>query len=123
MELGAVLKKLESLGNSRNVDGMERFGIITKKSFGVPTAVLKQFAKELRKQAPDRHELALELWESGIYDARAVAFMIDDPKKVSKTQMESWASDFDNWGTVDGTCCYLFCRTPFAPRDRARCTC
>ena len=40
--------------------------------------------------------------------------MIDDPKKVSKTQMESWASDFDNWGTVDGTCCYLFCRTPFA---------
>ncbi|MBV9240950.1 MAG: DNA alkylation repair protein [Acidobacteria bacterium] len=28
--------------------------------------------------------------------------------------MENWLSDFDNWGTVDGTCCYLFCRTPFA---------
>lgn len=28
--------------------------------------------------------------------------------------MDSWAKDFDNWATVDGTCCYLFCRTPFA---------
>jgi 3-methyladenine DNA glycosylase AlkD len=28
--------------------------------------------------------------------------------------MDAWARDFDNWATVDGTCCYLFCRTPFA---------
>lgn len=28
--------------------------------------------------------------------------------------MDAWAKDFDNWATVDGTCCYLFCRTPFA---------
>jgi 3-methyladenine DNA glycosylase AlkD len=28
--------------------------------------------------------------------------------------MEAWAADFDNWATVDGTCSYLFCRTPFA---------
>src|SRR5437773_10858340 len=40
--------------------------------------------------------------------------MIDDPKQVSHKQMDAWAADFDNWGTVDGTCCYLFCRTPFA---------
>ncbi|MGH9947997.1 MAG: DNA alkylation repair protein, partial [Pyrinomonadaceae bacterium] len=64
--------------------------------------------------ADDRHVLAQELWETGIYDARAVAFMIDDPKQVTRKQMEMWARDFDNWATVDGTCCYLFCRTPFA---------
>ena len=28
--------------------------------------------------------------------------------------MDAWAKDFDNWATVDGTCCYLFCRTPYA---------
>lgn len=28
--------------------------------------------------------------------------------------MDAWAQDFDNWATVDGTCGYLFCRTPFA---------
>jgi 3-methyladenine DNA glycosylase AlkD len=91
---------------------MERFGIVAPKAFGVPTPVLKQFAREVKKQSADRHTLAQELWETGNYDARAVAFLIDEPKMVSKTQMDSWARDFDNWATVDGTCCYLFCRTP-----------
>ena len=67
-----------------------------------------------KKHAEDRHKLALELWEKGIYEARAVAFLIDDPKLVTRKQMNAWAKDLDNWATVDGACCYLFCRTPFA---------
>src|SRR5829696_7150459 len=114
MTVSEVLKKLESLGSRENVAAMERFGIVTAKSFGLSTPILKQFAKEVRKQTDDRHALALELWETGIYDARAVAFLIDDPNQVTPRQMEAWALDFDNWATVDGTCCYLFCRTAFA---------
>lgn len=114
MAILEIISKLQSLGSSENVAGMERFGIVTAKSFGIPTPVLKQYAKEVKKQAEDRHALALKLWETGIYDARAVAFLIDDPNKVSRKQMDAWARDFDNWATVDGTCCYLFCRTPFA---------
>src|SRR5688572_3026118 len=114
MTVDEILKKLESLGSGKNVEGMARFGIKTGKSFGVPTPLLKQFAREIKKQAEDRHALALDLWTTGIYDARAIAFLIDDPKQVTRRQMESWAGDFDNWATVDGACGYLFCRTPFA---------
>lgn len=114
MAVDTILKKLKTLGSSENVAGMERFGIVTTKSFGITAPVLKQFAREVKKQAHDRHALALELWKTGIYDARAVAFMIDDPKQVTPKQMDAWAKDFDNWATVDGTCSYLFCRTPFA---------
>ncbi|HJS52390.1 MAG TPA: DNA alkylation repair protein [Pyrinomonadaceae bacterium] len=109
-----VLLKLESLGDPSNVVGMERFGIVTPKSFGIRTPLLKQFAKEVKKAAEDRHALAAELWKTGNFEARAVAFWIDDPKQVTKKQMDAWARDFDNWATVDGTCCYLFCRTPYA---------
>lgn len=114
MNADDVLAKLESLGDPKYVAGMERYAISTPKSFGVSTPVLKQFAREVKKQAENRHALAEELWDRGIYDARAVAFLIDDPKQVTKKQMDAWAKDFDNWATVDGTCCYLFCRTPFA---------
>jgi 3-methyladenine DNA glycosylase AlkD len=114
MRAAEVLKKLESLGSPDNVAGMKRFGIVAPSSFGITAPVLKQFAREVKKQAADRHRLALELWETGNYEARAIAFLIDDPKKVLPEQMESWASDFDNWATVDGTCSYLFCRTPYA---------
>jgi 3-methyladenine DNA glycosylase AlkD len=114
MTANEVLKRLGSLGTREIVAGMSKFGITTPKAFGVSTPVLKQFAREVKKKAADRHALALDLWQTGNYDARAVAFLIDDPKKVSKRQMNAWAADFDNWATVDGTCCYLFCRTPFA---------
>lgn len=114
MTADEVVDKLRSLGRPENIAGMERFGIVTGASLGIPTPVVKAFAKEVKKQADDRHALAQELWETGIYDARAVAFLIDDPKLVTRKQMDAWAKDFDNWATVDGTCSYLFCRTPFA---------
>lgn len=114
MTVNEIIKKLESLGSPDNVAGMERFAIITQRSFGIPAPVLKQFAKEIKNGAADRHALALELWETGIYDARAVAFLIDDTKSVTPEQMDAWAKDFDNWATVDGACGHLFCRTPFA---------
>jgi 3-methyladenine DNA glycosylase AlkD len=114
MTVAEVLKKLEPLGSPENVAGMERFGIVTTKAFGITAPVLKQFAREIKKEAKDRHALALALWDTGIYDARVVAYLIEDPKKVTTEQMESWLRDFDNWATVDGTCGHLFCRTPFA---------
>lgn len=109
-----IINRLSSLGSKKGVDGLAYFGIADQKSFGVSAPVLKQFAREVKKEADDRHVLAQDLWETGIYDARAVAFLIDDPKRVTKKQMDAWANDFDNWATVDGACGYLFCRTPFA---------
>jgi len=114
MTIDEVLQRLASLGRPEYVESMSRFGITAVKSFGISTPVLKQFASEVKKQADDPHLLALELWKTGNYDARAVAFLIDDPKKVTRKQMDAWAADFDNWATVDGTCCYLFCRSAFA---------
>jgi 3-methyladenine DNA glycosylase AlkD len=114
MTADEVVKTLASHGSKKGGVGLDYFGITNQRSFNVPTPVLKQFAREVKKQAEDRHALAQELWDTGIYDARAVAFLIDDPKQVTKKQMDTWAKDFDNWATVDGACSYLFCRTPFA---------
>lgn len=114
MNVADILADLKALGSPANVAGMARFGIVTSKAFGISTSVIKNYAKELKKKAENRHSLALELWETGIYDARAVAFLIDDPKQVTRDRMNSWASNFDNWATVDGACGYLFCRTPLA---------
>jgi 3-methyladenine DNA glycosylase AlkD len=93
---------------------MARFGIVTKKALGVPAAAIKQIAKEAKKATNDRHSLALELWKTGIHEARAVAYLIEDPKLVTEDQMDSWVADFDNWAITDGTCGHLFCRSPLA---------
>jgi len=114
MTAAEIIEELRQLGDPSNIVRMERFGVKTPKSFGIRAPELKTFAREVKKEVADRHATALELWKSGNYEARAVAFLIDDPKKVTEKQMDAWARDFDNWATVDGACSYLFCRTAFA---------
>ena len=114
MTLNEIIKKLESLENAANIAGMKRFGITAKKAFGVSAPTLKQLAKEIKKQIKDRHSLALELWKTGIHEARIIAYLIDNSRDVTEKQMDSWVKDFDNWAICDGTCGHLFCKTQFA---------
>lgn len=114
MTADEIIKKLESLENPANIAGMKRFGITAKKAFGVAAPVLKDLAKAVKKQAENRHALALELWKTGVHEAQIIAYLIDDPKEVTGEQMDAWAADFDNWAICDGACGHLFCKTEFA---------
>lgn len=114
MHVDEIIRELESLGNPDNVAGMARYGIVTKRALGVAAPELRALAKRIKKVAADRHSLALELWQTGIHEARAIAFLIDDPKLVTPEQMDAWAADFDNWAICDSTCGNLFSYTPFA---------
>jgi 3-methyladenine DNA glycosylase AlkD len=114
MTADEIIDELRALSDPAKIADLERYAIKTPKWFGIRTPELKAFAREVKKLVADRHATALELWKSGIYDVRAIAFLIDDPKKVTPAQMDAWVADFDNWATVDGTCSYLFCRTPYA---------
>jgi 3-methyladenine DNA glycosylase AlkD len=91
--------------------GLARFGIdVSDAVGGVSMPELRAMGKRLR---PD-HELALALWESGVYEARMLAAMVDDPARVTEAQMEAWAAGFESWADVDGVTGILFSRTPFA---------
>jgi 3-methyladenine DNA glycosylase AlkD len=103
-DVARVVAELERRGSQRNVDGMSRFGIRAKVCFGVAKPHLDEIAKCCGKS----HTLALELWQTGIHDARILAGMVDVPAEVTATQMEEWVREFDNWDICDGTCCHLF---------------
>lgn len=109
-ECDEILDRLRSLGDPRNVEGMARYGIRTKKAFGVSAPQLRQLAKELRKD----HDLADLLWRTGVHDARILAALIDDPALVTTKQMDRWAEDFDTWAVCDSACGSLFDKTPYA---------
>jgi 3-methyladenine DNA glycosylase AlkD len=110
MEAERVISKLRSMANPRNVEGMARFGINTENTLGISVTALRKFAKTIGKN----HDLALELWDSGIHEARILAAIVDDPAKVTEEQMEHWVVGFDSWDVCDQACTCLFDRTPFA---------
>ncbi len=107
-----ILKRLRALANPRNVAGMAQFGITAEKVLGISTPVLQRMAREIGRN----HALALELWQSGVLEARCLAALIDDPKLVTEEQMDRWVRDFDNWAVCDSCCGRLFDKTPFAYR-------
>lgn len=105
-----VLIVLKNLGDPRNVAGMARFGIKPAVALGVPKPALRKLARDLGQD----HDLAQELWGSGVHEARVLASMVDDPAKVTADQMDTWAKDFDNWDICDQCCLNLFWKTAFA---------
>lgn len=105
-----ILEDLSKLGEEKYKSGMSRFAIPSDKAIGIRLPVLKSYAKPYRKQ----HELAIALWETAVHEARIMAAYIDDPKKVTPGQMESWTKDFDSWDICDQACMGLFVNTTYA---------
>ncbi len=103
-----IVNALKAQANPHNVAGMARFGINPANTLGVSVALMRKLAAGIKKD----HNLALQLWETGIHEARIVATMVDDPRLVTVQQMESWARDFDSWDVCDQACMGLFSRTP-----------
>lgn len=58
------------------------------------------------------HELARVLWDTGIHEARILASMVDDPGRVTPSQMDAWVRAFDSWDLCDQVCSNLLDRTP-----------
>jgi 3-methyladenine DNA glycosylase AlkD len=104
-----ILSRLHALANTENVGGMARYGINPQGTLGISIYTLREIARQIFPN----HELALELWASGIHEARILGSFIDWPEWVSEEQMESWVSDFDSWDLCDQVG-DLFARTPYA---------
>src|SRR3989338_10913433 len=107
IKLSKILKKLKSLSNQKAIEGMAKFGINPKNTYGISIPNLRKLAKGIDKN----HELALKLWASGIHEARILASMVDKPELVSEKQAEQWVNDFDSWDVCDQVCSNLFDKT------------
>jgi 3-methyladenine DNA glycosylase AlkD len=110
-QTNAILTELYSKANPKNVEEMKRFGIkSTNNVLGVSAKPLFAIAKQIGTN----QEQALELWKTGIYDARILSTLIADPQKIKKSTINAWAKDFDNWAICDCACMHCFRDTPFA---------
>lgn len=99
-----AVAELNRYGERRNVAGMARFGIRSKRVCGVSKPKLDEMARNIGKN----HVLGLRLWKTGIHEARLLGMLISESESVRSAQMERRVKDFDSWDVCDGTCCHLF---------------
>lgn len=105
-----VLGRLQSKANPDQLEGMTKYGMVVESRLGVPVPDMRKIAKELGQD----HELALELWQTGIAEARIVAVVVGNPKRLTEEQMDDWVKDINSWDVCDQVCMNLFEKTPLA---------
>lgn len=115
-EVASVLAWLKKHSSARNREGMARYGLPSDNALGVSVADIRLLGKRLGRD----HDLALALWETGVYEARMLTSFVDDPGLVTPAQMDRWCRDFDNWGICDTLCFHLFDKTPHAWKKIAK---
>lgn len=89
--------------------GMAKVGILTEKVYGLKIPQLTNLAKKIGKNST----LAQQLWEINSQETRILACMIEDPKKVSKQQIDNWVKDFDFCEIYDQCIMKLIEKTPY----------
>ena len=99
-----VLDRLQSKAKPEQLEGMAKYGMTVEKRLGVSVPDMRKLAKELGRD----HKLALDLWRTGIAEARILAGMVGDPAKLTDEQMEEWVKDINSWDVCDQVCMNLF---------------
>ena len=105
-----VLDKLQSKAKPEQLKGMAKYGMTVEQRLGVSVPEMRKLAKEIGRD----HKLALDLWRTGIAEARIVAGMVGDPAKLTEEQMEDWVKDINSWDVCDQVCDNLFEKSQLA---------
>ncbi|MHC1680859.1 MAG: DNA alkylation repair protein [Methanomassiliicoccales archaeon] len=112
MNAEEVLARLGSISDPTRLEGMSRYGIEVNDALGVSMPEMRAMAKSIGRD----HKLALDLWRSGVHEARIMASLLADPKLLTEEQMEEMVKDLESWDVCDQCCSNLFSRTPMAMR-------
>ncbi|MEP1097054.1 MAG: DNA alkylation repair protein [Cyclobacteriaceae bacterium] len=105
-----IIDGLKSMSNPEYTTKMSYFGIDSTSALGIPHSVLKPYAKTIGRS----HELAAELWDFKIHEAKHLSILLMEPKKVTTTFAEKLVREIYSWDICDGLGMKIFSKTPFA---------
>lgn len=106
-----ILTRLHQLADPAVADRKTRkFGITSSGSLGIFMKDLNALTKELPKD-PD---LAVALFDTGIYEARLLCSKIFPPGKLTEESAQHWVTTFDNWEITDSFSMTVFARSLLA---------
>ncbi len=93
-----VLSLLKENKNERGIEHWKKRPHQLK-SFGIGLTQLRKLAKKVGRD----HKLAKQLWKSDVYDAKVIGLLIDDPKQLTREQVEEQVEHLE-----EGLLCHVF---------------
>lgn len=106
--MNALLRRLRTEMNGAVVESMERQGIRYPLNYGVSVPTIRTVSGAY---AGD-HELALLLFEQPVRELKLAALFIDDPARVTTTQLQRWGHSFTNSEIAGQAALHLISKAP-----------
>lgn len=95
-----VMEELRACANDRYKSNVVKMGIPENGCIGVSTGDVRALAKKIGKS----DDLAGELWKSGVHEARLLAALLFDAKKISDAEITALMNDVVLWDLCDHLC-------------------
>jgi 3-methyladenine DNA glycosylase AlkD len=92
MDLAGAMRALRAKGKTNTAKIYRRHGV-RDDCFGVSYADVGALVRKIKVD----HELAKDLWRTGVHDARVLATKIVDPRRLSRRDLEHWLGDVNNY--------------------------
>jgi len=101
-----LMQELKSFGTEQTRKTLKRHGV-QDELYGVSYAHFGALKKKIKVD----HELAQQLWKSGVHDARILATMIADPAQGSPV-VDDWAKDVSSYVITDALATFAAQNSP-----------
>jgi len=88
MTVEEIISELKKLGSEQSKRILMNHGA-SEPFYGVKIGDMKLIQKKVKKN----HELALQLYDTGVLDAMYLAGLIAEPKKMTKEQLQHWVKN------------------------------
>jgi 3-methyladenine DNA glycosylase AlkD len=107
----SVIDYLETKADPAVVSYKEqKFGVVANDALGVYMKELNVVAKQLKKNSA----LAIELFDTGIYEGRLLCSKTFNPKELTNELVDHWTPTFENWEICDAFSMALYAKSPLA---------
>lgn len=106
-----IIERLQELAEPDKVEyKAKKFGVVSENALGIYMKDIKALAAEI----PTDNELAIRLFDSGIYEARLLCSKLFKPRGLTMQLAEKWVAVFDNWEICDSFSMGIFAKSKLA---------
>jgi 3-methyladenine DNA glycosylase AlkD len=109
--LAAHLDQIKAHADPERAKGIASYHKVAREYLGVTNPVINNFTKEWRRtlEVPERVQLASELWQTDIFEARLAAAKLLTQARIRADDstwalIQSWVPEFDSWAIADHVC-------------------
>ncbi len=112
MTVEGVIEALRELGSEHHRNQLSHYGIDAPEAIGVKSPDIQKLAKNIGKD----QDLAIEIFDQPIHEAKLIAAFLADPKQLNAEVMDHWVRQLYSWDLCDNLCMHLIRRSPFAEK-------